>query len=99
MNVMPLEATPQQTYDVEVKLRPTVSRPVLHGVGHSPGTRDQFFFLLEILFRELRVYYFVVPSVMRRQVCNLLFLLFQASAVPRDSRPYFIVPILETPPT
>jgi hypothetical protein len=32
-------------------------------------------------------------------ICNLLLLLVLASAVPWDSRPYFIVPILETPPT
>jgi hypothetical protein len=34
--------------EVEVKLRPTVSRPVRLGVRHPSGTRDQFFFLLEI---------------------------------------------------
>jgi hypothetical protein len=60
---------------------------------------DQFFFLLEIVFRQLRVCYFVAPSLARGQVCNLLLLLVLASAVPRDSRPYSIVPILETPPT
>jgi hypothetical protein len=36
---------------VEVNLRPTVSRPVCPGVRHPSGTRDQFFFLLEISFR------------------------------------------------
>jgi hypothetical protein len=36
---------------------------------------------------------------MRGRVCNLLLLLVLASTVPRDSRPYFNVPILETPPT
>jgi hypothetical protein len=56
------------------------------------------FFFLEIFFRQLRVY-FVAPSLMRRRVYNLLLLLGFASAVPRDSKPYFIVPILETPPT
>jgi hypothetical protein len=35
---------------------------------------------------------------MRGRVCNLLLLLVLASAVPRDSRPHFIVPILETHP-
>jgi hypothetical protein len=34
--------------EVEVNLRPTVSRPVCLGVRHPSGTRDQFFFLLEI---------------------------------------------------
>jgi hypothetical protein len=50
-------------------------------------------------FRQLWVCYFVAPSLMRGRVCNLLLLLVLSSAVPRDSRPYFIVPILETPPT
>jgi hypothetical protein len=44
-------------------------------------TRDQFFFLLEIFFRHLRVCYFVVPSLTRARVCNLLLLLVLASAV------------------
>jgi hypothetical protein len=85
----------------EVNLRPTVSRPVCLGVGHPSGTRDQFSSLLEIFFRPLRVY-FVAPSLTRRRVCNLLLLMVLASAVPlesesRGTRPYFIVPILETP--
>jgi hypothetical protein len=41
----------------------------------------------------------VTPSLTRGRVCNLLLLLVLASAVPRDSIPYFIVPILETPST
>jgi hypothetical protein len=85
--------------EVKVKIRPTVSRPVHLGVGHPSGTRDQFFFLLEIFFRLLRVFYFVAPFLSWGRVCNLLLLLVIARAVPRDSRPYFIVPILETPPT
>jgi hypothetical protein len=71
--------------EVEVKLQPTVSRPVRLGVSHPPGTRDQFFFLLEIFFRQLRVWYFVAPSLARGRVCNLLLLLVRASAVPRGS--------------
>jgi hypothetical protein len=82
---------------VEVKLQPTVSRPVRIGVKHPSGTRDQFFFLLEIFFRQLRACYFVAPSLTRGRVYNLLLLLVLASSFPRDSRPYFIVPILETP--
>jgi hypothetical protein len=80
--------------DVEVKLRRTVSRPVCLVVRDPSGTRDQFVFLLEIFFRHLRVCYFVGPSLTRGRVCNLLLLLVLASEVPRDSRPYFIVPIL-----
>jgi hypothetical protein len=55
-----------------VNLRPTVSRPVCYGVRRPSGTRDQFFFLLEISFRQLQVCYFVAPSLTRgRQAVNL----------------------------
>jgi hypothetical protein len=60
--------------EVEVKLRPAVSL----GVRHASGTRDQFFFLLEIVFRQLRVCYFVAPSLTRGRVCNLLYNCFWA---------------------
>jgi hypothetical protein len=84
---------------VEVKLRLTVSRPVCLGVRHSSGTRDKFFILLEIFFsRQLRVCYFVVPSLTRRLVCNLLLLLVLNSAVPWNSGLYFIHPILKDSP-
>jgi hypothetical protein len=69
---------------VEVKLRSTVSRPVRLGVRHPSRTSDQFFFLLEIFFRELRVRYFVAHSLTRGRVCNLLLLLVLA-AVPLGS--------------
>jgi hypothetical protein len=59
--------------EVEVNLRPTVSRPVCLGVRHPSWTRDQFFFLLEIFFTQLRVCYFVAPSLTRGRVCNLLY--------------------------
>jgi hypothetical protein len=58
---------------VKVILRPTVSRLVHIGVRHPSGTRDQFYFLLEIFFRQLRVCYFVALSLRRGRVCNLLF--------------------------
>jgi hypothetical protein len=64
--------------DVEVTLRPTVSRPVCLGVRRPSGTRDQFFFLLEISFRQLRVCYLVAPSLTRGWVCNLLYNYFWA---------------------
>jgi hypothetical protein len=51
-------------YKVEVEVCPGVRRP--------SGTRDQFFFLLEISFRQLRLCYFVAPSLTRGRVCNLL---------------------------
>jgi hypothetical protein len=58
--------------EAEVNLQPTVSRPVCLGVWHPSGTRDQFFFLLEISFRQFRVCYFVALSLTRGRVCNLL---------------------------
>jgi hypothetical protein len=66
--------------EVEVNLRPTVSRPVCLGVRHPSGTRDQFFFLLEISFRHFRVYYFVAPSLTRGRVCNFPYNCFWAFA-------------------
>jgi hypothetical protein len=68
--------------EVEVKLRPTVSQPVRLGVRHPSGIRDQFFFLLEIFFRQLRVCYFAASSLTRGRVCNLLLLLVLTSSVP-----------------
>jgi hypothetical protein len=64
--------------EVEVNLRPTISRPVCPGVRCPSGTCDQFFFLLEISFRQLRVRYFVAPSLTRGWVCNLLYNSFWA---------------------
>jgi hypothetical protein len=91
--------------EVEVNLRPTVSRPVRLGVRHPSGTRDQFFFLLERFFRQLRVCYFVAPSLTRELICNLLYNTSgpcQSShsrvLVPQNSRPYFTVSF-EAPPT
>jgi hypothetical protein len=59
--------------EVEINLRPTVSRPVCTGVRRPSGTCDQFFFLLEICFRQFRVCYFVAPSLTRGRICNLLY--------------------------
>jgi hypothetical protein len=64
--------------EVEVTLRPTVSRPVYLGVRRPSGTCGQIFFLLEISFRQLRVCYFVAPSLTRGRVCNLLTICFWA---------------------
>jgi hypothetical protein len=38
-----------------VNLLPTVSRPFRLGVRHPFGARDQFFFLLEIFFKQFFV--------------------------------------------
>jgi hypothetical protein len=59
--------------EVEVNLRPIVSRPVCLDVRRPSGTFDQFFFLLEISFRQLGVCYFVAPSltlVYKEQLTN-----------------------------
>jgi hypothetical protein len=71
--------------EAEVKLRPTVSRPVCPCVRRPSGTRGQFLIILEIFFRQLRVCYFVAPSLTRGRVCNLLLLLVISSAVPHRS--------------
>jgi hypothetical protein len=91
--------------EVEVNLRPTVSRPVCLGARRPSGTCDQCFLLLEISFRQLRVCYFVAPSLTRGPVCNLLYNCLwpcQSShsqvEVPQNSRIYFTVSS-ETPPT
>jgi hypothetical protein len=68
----------QLSYEVEFNLRPTVSRPVRPGVRRPSGTRDKFFFLLEISFRQLWLCYFVVPSLTRGQLCNLSYNCFWA---------------------
>jgi hypothetical protein len=57
---------------IKDNLRPTVSWRVCLGVRRPSETRDQFFFRLEISFRQLRVCYFVAPSLTRGRVCNLL---------------------------
>jgi hypothetical protein len=72
------DSCPIVNVKVEVNLRPTVSRPVCLGVRHPSRTCNQFFFLLEISFRQLQVYYFVAPSLTRRRVCTLLYNCFWA---------------------
>jgi hypothetical protein len=57
---------------VKVTLRQTISRPVRLGVRRPSGTRDQFFYLLEIFFETVTVCYVVAPSLARGRVCNLL---------------------------
>jgi hypothetical protein len=64
--------------DVEVKLLPTVSRPVYLCVRRLSGTRDQFYFPHEIFFRHMGICYFVAPFLTRGLVCNLLYNCFWA---------------------
>jgi hypothetical protein len=76
--------------EVEVTLRPTVSLPVSLGVRRPSGTRDQFYFLLEIFFRQLRICNFVAPSLTRGRVCNIVYNCFwvlpeQSSLLGRSS--------------
>jgi hypothetical protein len=50
----------------------------LSGVRRPSGPCDQFFFLLEISFRQLGVCDFVAPSLTRGRVCKLLYSCFWA---------------------
>jgi hypothetical protein len=70
---------------VKVTLRQSVSRPVRLGIRRPSGTRDRFFFLLENVFKQLQVCYFVAPFLMRGRVCNILLLLVLARAAPLGS--------------
>jgi hypothetical protein len=74
--------------EVEVNLRPTVSRPVCLGVRRQSENCNKFFFLLEISFRQMRVCCFVAPSLTRGRVCNLIvqLLLGLARAVTLGSK-------------
>jgi hypothetical protein len=51
---------------------------VCPGVRRPSGICDQFFFRHEISCRQLRLCYFVAPSLMRGRVCNLLLNCFWA---------------------
>jgi hypothetical protein len=87
-NRVPVTTEVEVEVEVEVNLRPTISLPVCLGVRRSSGTCDQFFFLLEISFRQLRLSYFVAPSLTIGWVCNLLvqLLLGLARAVSLGSK-------------
>jgi hypothetical protein len=61
--------------------RQSVGRSVLVSGTHlGPATNVSF--SLRFFFRQLRVWYFVAPSLTRERVCNLLLLLVLTSAVP-----------------
>jgi hypothetical protein len=92
--------------EVEVNLRPTVSQAVCPGVRRPSGTRDQFFFLLEISYRQLRICYFVAPSLTRGQVGNLLVQLLLGFAIAvtlgsksRRTHGHILLSYLRLPPT
>jgi hypothetical protein len=70
--------------EVKVILGPTVGRPVCPVVRPQSGPVTNSF-LLEIFLRQLWVCYFMAPSLMRGQLCNLLLLLGFASTVPLGS--------------
>jgi hypothetical protein len=94
--ISPGNTVAQTQEEVEVKLRPTVSRPVRLGVRHPSGTRDQFFFLLEIFFRQLRVCYFVVPGSVIYCCCWSSPAQFRSSLSPAGHKTLFYCPNLAT---
>jgi hypothetical protein len=63
------------TFTVEVEVE------VCPGVRCPSGTHDQFFFFLEMSFRQLRLCCFVAPSLARGRVCNLLVQLLLGLAI------------------
>jgi hypothetical protein len=71
--------------------------------GHHQGPWPIFLSPWNVFFRQLRVSYFVAPSLMRGRVCNLQLLQSLASAVPLGSESCetqdHIFQISETPPT
>jgi hypothetical protein len=56
----------------------TDSQSANRGVKRPFGICDQFYFLLDIFLRQLRVYNFVTPSLTRGRVCDLLYNCFLA---------------------
>jgi hypothetical protein len=71
--------------------------------GTHLGQATNFSFSLKFSLDSCGFVIFVAPSLTRGRVCNLLWLLFLASAVLLGSesrgtqKPYFIVPILDSP--
>jgi hypothetical protein len=53
--------------------------------------RDQFFFLFEMFFTQLRVCYFLAPSLTRGRVCNLL-CCWSSPAQSRGSQGHILLP-------
>jgi hypothetical protein len=98
--VRPLPVLYSRQVKVKVKViyvRQSVEQSILVSGTHlGPWTNFSFSLNFSLASWEC---YFVAPSLTTGRVCNLLLLLVLASAVPRDSRLFFIVPILETPPT
>jgi hypothetical protein len=68
----------QVEVEVEVKLRPTVSW-VLVSDTHM-GAVTNFSLSLKFSFRQLRLCYFIAPSLTRGRVCNLLYSCFWAKS-------------------
>jgi hypothetical protein len=58
--------------------RQSVGQSVLVSGARPSGTSDQIVLLLKISFRQLRLCYFVAPSLTRGRVCTLLYNCFWA---------------------
>jgi hypothetical protein len=70
-------STPRQLKLKLIYDRQSVGQSVLVSGAHL-GPVTKFSFLLEISFRQLRVCYFVAPSLTKGRVCNLLYNCFWA---------------------
>jgi hypothetical protein len=79
-----LSLTPTKSKSKSHYKRQSVSQSVLVSGTHL-GPAPHFFFLLKIFFGQLRICYFVAPSLMRGRFFNLLLLLVLARAVPLGS--------------
>jgi hypothetical protein len=75
---------------VKVKLRPTVSPPVRLGVRHPFGPATNFSFSFQILFRQLRVCYFVAPSLKSGRVFLFYCCCWSSPAQSYQSVPSFM---------
>jgi hypothetical protein len=73
--------------------RQSVGQSASLGVRRPSGTRDQFYFLLEIFFRQLQVYSFVAPSLTRGPVECTVFIMLRRT----QQKSHFLSIVLTAP--